>query len=55
MNKSVPVETKGDFHVPGQYSEAGAVYHFHHPVGHRDQAAFDQVLVTKTSPQKRLP
>jgi len=39
MNKSVPVETKGDFYVAGQYPEASAVYHFHRPVGGCNQTA----------------
>jgi len=54
-NKSVPVETKGDSYVPGQYSEAGAVYYFHHLAGHRNQTAFEQVIMTKPNRLEIIP
>jgi hypothetical protein len=49
MNQSVPVETKGDSYVAGQYPEAGAVHNFHHPVSHRDQTTLEQVIVAKAN------
>ena len=55
MNKSIPVETKGDSYVAGQYPEAGAVYNFHRLVGHRNQTALEQVIVTKTSRLEIVP
>ena len=55
MNKFVPVETKGESYVAGQYPEAGAVHNLHHPVGHRNQTALEQVIVTKTSRLEIIP